>query len=106
MRGCANWPASATTRRTRRWSPRWYARSMPTPIAARSTTLTRQPRGARERRRAAPKALAPPRGDGLQRPGGHMTLRLKIQLIVVALTLTFIAAVLTLQYRAFKESVN
>ncbi|HSW22895.1 MAG TPA: HAMP domain-containing protein, partial [Burkholderiaceae bacterium] len=35
-----------------------------------------------------------------------MSLRLKIQLIVVLLTLGFIAAVLTLQYRAFKESVN
>ena len=35
-----------------------------------------------------------------------MSLRLKIQLIVVLLTLLFIAAVLTLQYRAFKESVN
>jgi two-component system sensor histidine kinase UhpB len=35
-----------------------------------------------------------------------MSLRLKIQLIVVLLTLLFIGAVLTLQYRAFKESVN
>ena len=35
-----------------------------------------------------------------------MSLRLKIQLVVVLLTLGFIAAVLTLQYRAFKESVN
>ena len=35
-----------------------------------------------------------------------MSLRLKIQLIVVLLTLGFIAAVLALQYRAFKESVN
>ncbi|HEU5294739.1 MAG TPA: sensor histidine kinase [Burkholderiaceae bacterium] len=35
-----------------------------------------------------------------------MSLRLKIQLIVVALTLMFIGAVVTLQYRAFKESVN
>jgi two-component system sensor histidine kinase UhpB len=35
-----------------------------------------------------------------------MSLRVKIQLIVVLLTLLFIAAVLTLQYRAFKESVN
>lgn len=35
-----------------------------------------------------------------------MTLRLKIQLIVVLLTLLFIGAVLTLQYRAFKESVT
>ena len=35
-----------------------------------------------------------------------MSLRTKIQLIVVMLTLLFIAAVLTLQYRAFKESVN
>jgi len=35
-----------------------------------------------------------------------MSLRLKIQLIVVLLTLLFIAAVLALQYRAFKESVN
>ena len=35
-----------------------------------------------------------------------MSLRQKIQLIVVLLTLLFIAAVLTLQYRAFKESVT
>ncbi len=35
-----------------------------------------------------------------------MSLRLKIQLIVVLLTLLFIGAVLTLQYGAFKESVN
>ena len=35
-----------------------------------------------------------------------MSLRLKIQLVVVLLTLGFIAAVLMLQYRAFKESVN
>jgi two-component system sensor histidine kinase UhpB len=35
-----------------------------------------------------------------------MSLRLKIQLIVVLLTLLFVVAVLTLQYRAFKESVN
>ena len=35
-----------------------------------------------------------------------MSLRLKIQLIVVLLTLGFIAAVLMLQYGAFKESVN
>jgi two-component system, NarL family, sensor histidine kinase UhpB len=35
-----------------------------------------------------------------------MTLRLKIQLIVVLLTLLFIGAVLALQYGAFKESVN
>ena len=35
-----------------------------------------------------------------------MSLRLKIQLVVVLLTLLFIGAVLTLQYRAFKESVN
>ena len=35
-----------------------------------------------------------------------MTLRLKIQLIVVALSLAFIGALLALQYRAFRESVN
>src|SRR5215470_2910673 len=35
-----------------------------------------------------------------------MSLRLKIQLIVVALTLMFIGAVVSLQYRAFKESVS
>jgi two-component system sensor histidine kinase UhpB len=35
-----------------------------------------------------------------------MSLRLKIQLIVVLLTLGFIGAVLMLQYRAFKESVT
>ena len=35
-----------------------------------------------------------------------MTLRLKIQLIVVALSLAFIGALVALQYRAFRESVN
>jgi len=35
-----------------------------------------------------------------------VSLRLKIQLVVVLLTLLFIAAVLVLQYGAFKESVN
>jgi len=35
-----------------------------------------------------------------------MSLRLKIQVIVVLLTLLFIGAVLALQYRAFKESVT
>ena len=35
-----------------------------------------------------------------------MSLRVKIQLIVVLLTLRFIAAVLTLQFRAFREAVT
>ena len=35
-----------------------------------------------------------------------MTLRLKIQLIVLGLTLVFAGAALTLQYRSYKESVN
>src|SRR5882724_13696681 len=43
--------------------------------AMRSNGITNFLRGARyERRTAAPKALAPPRGDSAQREGGNLTL--------------------------------
>ena len=43
---------------------------------------------------------------GAQRLGGEMSLRLKINLIVAALTLLFAATVLTLQLRSMRESVH